>query len=43
MSDVEFQAALLSVREWALWVAIAQVTISAIQTGIVYYTKPVWV
>ncbi len=37
MSDVEFQAASLSVREWALWVAIAQVTISAIQTGIVYY------
>ena len=37
MSDVEFQAASLSVREWALWVAIAQVTISAIQTGLVYY------
>ena len=37
MSDVEFQAASLSVREWALWVAIAQVAISAIQTGIVYY------
>ena len=37
MSDIEFQAASLSVREWALWVAIAQVTISAIQTGIVYY------
>ena len=37
MSDVEFQAASLSIREWALWVAIAQVTISAIQTGIVYY------
>ena len=37
MSDIEFQAASLSVREWALWVAIAQVTISAIQTGLVYY------
>ena len=37
MSDGEFQAASLAIREWALWVAIAQVAISAIQTGIVYY------
>ena len=37
MSDLEFQAASLSLREWALWVAIVQVGISAAQTGIVYY------
>ena len=37
MSDFEFQAASLSLREWALWVAIVQVGISAAQTGIVYY------
>ena len=37
MSDIEFQAASLSLREWALWVAIVQVGISAAQTGIVYY------
>ena len=37
MSDLEFQVASLSLREWALWVAIVQVGISAAQTGIVYY------
>ena len=37
MIDAEFQAASLAIREWALWVAMAQVAISAIQTGIVYY------
>ena len=37
MSDGEFRAASLAIREWALWVAIAQVAIGAIQTGIVYY------
>ena len=37
MSDVDYEAATLAIREWMLWVAIAQVTISAIQTGIVYY------
>ena len=37
MSDFEFQAASLSLREWALWVAVVQVGISAAQTGIVYY------
>ena len=37
MSDGEFQAASLAIREWALWIAIAQVAIGAIQTGIVYY------
>ena len=37
MSDIEFQAASLSLREWALWAAIVQVGISAAQTGIVYY------
>ena len=37
MIDAEFQAASLANREWALWVAIAQVTIGAIQTGIVHY------
>ena len=37
MPDVDYEAATLAIREWMLWVAIAQVTISAIQTGIVYY------
>ncbi len=37
MSDVDYEAATLAIREWTLWVAIAQVAISAIQTGIVYY------
>ena len=37
MIDAEFQAASLAIREWALWVAMVQVAISAIQTGIVYY------
>ena len=37
MSDLEFQAVSLSLREWALWAAIVQVGISAAQTGIVYY------
>ena len=37
MSDVEFQAASLVIRESALWVAVAQVAISAAQTGIVFY------
>ena len=37
MSDLEFQVASLSLREWALWVAVVQVGISAAQTGIVYY------
>ena len=37
MIDAEFQAASLGIREWALWVAMVQVAISAIQTGIVYY------
>ena len=37
MIDAEFQAASLAIREWALWVAMGQVAISAIQTGIVYY------
>ena len=37
MSDVEFQAASLAIRESALWVAVAQVVISAAQTGIVLY------
>ena len=37
MIDAEFQAASLAIREWALWVAMAQVAIGAIQTGIVYY------
>ena len=37
MSDVDYEAATLAIREWTLWVAIAQVTISAIQTGLVYY------
>ena len=37
MSDADYEAATLAIREWTLWVAIAQVTISAIQTGIVYY------
>ena len=37
MIDAEFQAASLAIREWALWVAMGQVAIGAIQTGIVYY------
>ena len=37
MSDVEFRAASLVIRESALWVAVAQVAISAAQTGIVFY------
>ena len=37
MPDVDYEAAMLAIREWTLWVAIAQVTISAIQTGLVYY------
>ena len=37
MPDVDYEAATLAIREWMLWVAIAQVAISAIQTGIVYY------
>ena len=37
MPDGEFQAASLAIREWTLWVAMTQVAISAIQTGIVYY------
>ena len=37
MIDAEFQAASLANREWPLWVAIAQVAIGAIQTGIVHY------
>ena len=37
MSEIDYEAATLAIREWMLWVAIAQVAISAIQTGIVYY------
>ena len=37
MTDIEFRVASLAVREWTLWVAIAQVAISIAQTGIVYY------
>ena len=37
MSDVDYEAATLAIREWTLWVAIAQLMISAIQTGLVYY------
>ena len=37
MSDVDYEAATLAIREWTLWVAIAQVAISAAQTGLVYY------
>ena len=36
MSDGEFQAATLAIREWTLRVAIARVALGAIQTGIVY-------
>ena len=37
MSDVDYETATLAIREWTLWVAIAQVAISAIQTGLIYY------
>jgi len=37
MTGVDYDAATLAVREWTLWVAIAQVAISIAQTGIVYY------
>ncbi len=37
MPGVDYEAATLAIREWTLWVAIAQVAISAAQTGIVYY------
>ena len=37
ISEIDYEAATLAIREWTLWVAIAQVMISAIQTGLVYY------
>ena len=37
MTGIDYDAATLAVREWTLWVAIAQVAISIAQTGIVYY------